>query len=161
MNDLWTTFSTAIAQLLSGDPELWGIVGVSFSVSASALLIALLPALSAGFTLAYFRFPGRWVAISLLNSLLAVPTVVVGLVLYMLLSRAGPLGDLNLLFMQRAGAELDDTSTAVFARSSLVRGETFSQDGFSFTPSATFFPLLNSAASTALMAAISMSSLDS
>ena len=72
MNDLWTTFSTAIAQLLSGDPELWGIVGVSFSVSASALLIALLPALSAGFTLAYFRFPGRWVAISLLNSLLAV-----------------------------------------------------------------------------------------
>jgi tungstate transport system permease protein len=52
MNDLWTTFSTAIAQLLSGDPELWGIVGVSFSVSASALLIALLPALSAGFTLA-------------------------------------------------------------------------------------------------------------
>ena len=102
MNDLWITFSTAIAQLLSGDPELWGIVGVSFSVSASALLIALLPALSAGFTLAYFRFPGRWVAISLLNSLLAVPTVVVGLVLYMLLSRAGPLGDLNLLFTRPA-----------------------------------------------------------
>tara|TARA_B110000967_G_scaffold169923_1_gene179620 strand:- start:357 stop:698 length:342 start_codon:yes stop_codon:yes gene_type:complete len=63
--------------------------------------------------------------------------------------------------LQRAGAELDDTSTAVFARSSFVRGETFSQDGFSFTPSATFFPLLNSAASTALIAAISMSSLDS
>ena len=49
--------------------------------------------LSAGFVLAYFRFPGRWIAISLLNSLLAVPTVVVGLVLYMLLSRAGPLGE--------------------------------------------------------------------
>jgi len=102
MDDLWTTFSTAISQLLSGDPELWGIVGVSFSVSASALLIALLPALSVGFMLAYFRFPGRWIAISVLNSLLAVPTVVVGLVLYMLLSRAGPLGDLNLLFTRPA-----------------------------------------------------------
>ena len=102
MNDLWTTFSAAIGQLLSGDPALWGIVGVSFSVSASALLIALLPALSTGFMLAYFRFPGRWAAISILNSLLAVPTVVVGLVLYMLLSRAGPLGDLNLLFTRPA-----------------------------------------------------------
>ncbi len=78
MNDLWTTCVTAIIQLLSGDPLLWGIVGVSFSVSVSALLVALLPALSAGFVLAYFRFPGRWIAISLLNSLLAVPTVVVG-----------------------------------------------------------------------------------
>ena len=60
MNDLWTTCSTAIAQLLSGDPQLWGIVGVSLSVSASALLIALLPALSTRFMLAYFRFLGRW-----------------------------------------------------------------------------------------------------
>ena len=102
MNDLWTTCVSAISQLLSGDPLLWGIVGVSFSVSVSALLVALIPALSAGFVLAYFRFPGRWIAISLLNSLLAVPTVVVGLVLYMLLSRAGPLGDLNLLFTQPA-----------------------------------------------------------
>ena len=102
MNVFWTRCSTAIAQLLSGDPQLWGIVGVSFSVSASALLIALLPALSTGFMLAYFRFPGRWAAISVLNSLLAVPTVVVGLVLYMLLSRAGPLGDLNLLFTRPA-----------------------------------------------------------
>ncbi len=43
MNVFWTRCSTAIAQLLSGDPQLWGIVGVSLSVSASALLIALLP----------------------------------------------------------------------------------------------------------------------
>ncbi|MDB9753244.1 ABC transporter permease [Oceanospirillaceae bacterium] len=102
MNDLWSTFSAAIAALLSGDPQLWSIVGVSFGVSASALLIALLPALTLGFVLAYFRFPGRWVIISLFNSLLAVPTVVVGLVLYMLLSRAGPLGDLQLLFTRPA-----------------------------------------------------------
>ena len=74
MNYFWTRCSTAIAQLLSGDPQLWGIVGVSLSVSASALL----PALSTRFMLAYFRFPGRWAAISVLNSLLAVPTVVVG-----------------------------------------------------------------------------------
>tara|TARA_B110000444_G_scaffold190532_1_gene180175 strand:+ start:678 stop:917 length:240 start_codon:yes stop_codon:yes gene_type:complete len=60
MNDFWTRCSNAIAQLLSGDPQLWGIVGVSLSVSASALLIALLPALSTRFMLAYFRFLGRW-----------------------------------------------------------------------------------------------------
>ena len=60
MNVFWTRCSTAIAQLLSGDPQLWGIVGVSLSVSASALLIALLPALSTRFMLAYFRFLGRW-----------------------------------------------------------------------------------------------------
>ena len=60
MNVFWTRCSTAIAQLLSGDPQLWAIVGVSLSVSASALLIALLPALSTRFMLAYFRFPGRW-----------------------------------------------------------------------------------------------------
>ena len=49
MNNLWGTFSEAIAALLSGDPQLWSIVGVSFGVSASALLIALLPALTLGF----------------------------------------------------------------------------------------------------------------
>ncbi len=102
MDELWHTLIQAIAQLASGDENLWGIVGVSFSVSLSALLIALIPALSVGFVLAYYRFPGRWIAISIVNSLLAVPTVVVGLVLYMLLSRAGPLGDYQLLFTQPA-----------------------------------------------------------
>ena len=102
MNVFWTRCSTAIAQLLSGDPQLWGIVGVSLSVSASALLIALLPALSTGFTLSYFRFPGRWAALRVLNSLLAVPTVVVGLVLFMLFSRAGPLWHIILLFTRPA-----------------------------------------------------------
>ena len=102
MSELWQTLSAAIGQLLSLDPTLWGIVGVSFSVSVSALLIALLPALCTGFVLAYFRFPGRWLTISLVNSLLAVPTVVVGLVLYLLLSRAGPLGDSQLLFPRPA-----------------------------------------------------------
>ena len=102
MTELWHTFLHALSQLLSGDEQLWGIVGVSFSVSLSALLIALLPALFMGFVLAYYRFPGRWMAISVLNSLLAVPTVVVGLVLYMLLSRAGPLGDYHLLFTRPA-----------------------------------------------------------
>ena len=102
MDELWHTLIQAIAQLASGDENLWGIVGVSFSVSLSALLIALIPSLSVGFVLAYYRFPGRWIAISIVNSLLAVPTVVVGLVLYMLLSRAGPLGDYQLLFTQPA-----------------------------------------------------------
>ena len=102
MEGLGTTLWQAFLALFSGDAALWNIVAVSFSVSLSALLIALVPALLLGFVLAYYRFSGRWAVIGLLNSLLAVPTVVVGLVLYMLLSRAGLLGDWQLLFTQTA-----------------------------------------------------------
>ena len=78
------------------------MVGVSFSVSCIALLLVLLPALLLGFALAYLPLPGRWLWLSCINTLQSVPTVVIGLLLYMLLSRAGPFGDWKLLFTQQA-----------------------------------------------------------
>lgn len=92
----------AIQLLLSGDAELWQIIGISFRVSLTALLLALPLALLIGFALAFWRFPGHWLLVTLNNTLLAVPTVVIGLLLFLLLSRSGPLGDLRLLFSQPA-----------------------------------------------------------
>lgn len=92
----------AFSLLLSGDRELWGIIGISFRVSGTAILVACPLALFVAFALAYFNFPGRRLAISLSNTFLAFPAVVVGLVLYLLLSKQGPLGDWKLLFTQTA-----------------------------------------------------------
>jgi tungstate transport system permease protein len=74
------------------------IVGLSLKVSLSAVVFATLIALPVGAALAVARFPGRRVLIVLLNALMGLPPVVVGLVVYLLLSRAGPLGELGLLF---------------------------------------------------------------
>ena len=94
--------SRALELLLSGDPELWSIIGVSFTVSTSAILVAVPLSLVIALLLAYTRFPGRRLLISLFNTLLSVPAVVVGLTLYILLSRQGPLGEWRLLFTQGA-----------------------------------------------------------
>ncbi len=102
MSGLTETFLHAIELLVSGDKQLWTIIGVSFRVSFIALLTAAIPAMLLGFILAYWRFPGRWFLLSMTHTLMAVPTVVVGLILFMLLSRSGPLGDWRLLFTQDA-----------------------------------------------------------
>lgn len=102
MDLLGSTVLDAVQLLIKGDAELWNIIGISFSISTRAILIAALPAVLCGFFLAYSSFPGRRLLISLFNTLLAVPAVVVGLTLYILLSRQGPLGDLKLLFTQTA-----------------------------------------------------------
>lgn len=88
--------------LLGGDPQLWGIIAISLRVSLLALLLSAPPALALGFTLATLHFPGRRVLIVLVQTLLALPTVVVGLILYLLLSRQGPLGEWHWLFTQEA-----------------------------------------------------------
>ncbi|HZP92033.1 MAG TPA: ABC transporter permease [Burkholderiales bacterium] len=100
--ELWDTTRQALVLLGTGDPELWQIVGVSLRVSLSALLLITAPAIAAGFVLAHVAFPGRRALVVLVQGLLSLPTVVVGLVLYMLLSRQGPLGDWHLLFTQKA-----------------------------------------------------------
>ncbi len=92
----------AIYLLFSGDAELWAIIGVSFQVSTTAILLSLPPALILAFLLANSDFPGRRLLISLFNTLLAVPAVVIGLTFYILLSRQGPLGEWRLLFTQSA-----------------------------------------------------------
>lgn len=102
MDSLIQTTVGALELLFTGDAELWNIIGISFKISTIAILIAVLPAILMGFVLAYYSFPGRRLLISLFNTLLAVPAVVVGLTFYIVLSRQGPLGDLRLLFTQTA-----------------------------------------------------------
>jgi tungstate transport system permease protein len=89
---------TALSLIISLDSALLAIVGRSLSVSASACAIACLLGLGLGAWLGVARFAGRDAVLTVLNTLLAVPSVVVGLVVYLLLSRSGPLGYLGWLF---------------------------------------------------------------
>ena len=79
-------------------PGLWEIVALSLRVSLSAVALATLAGLPLGAAIAVGRFPGRTPMVVLLNALMGLPPVVVGLAVYLLLSRAGPLGNLGLLF---------------------------------------------------------------
>ena len=94
----------AFALLFSGDRELWQIIAVSLGVSLAALMAATPLALACAYALAAFEFRGRRIAVVALQSLLSFPTVVVGLILYLLLSRRGPLGAWELLFTTKAMA---------------------------------------------------------
>ena len=80
------------------DVRLWEIVLLSLQVSLAAVLLATSLGLPLGAAVAVGRFPGRRAVVVLLNALMGLPPVVVGLAVYLLLSRAGPLGDLGLLF---------------------------------------------------------------
>ncbi len=100
--ELIETTRQALRLLFSGDAGLWHIVWVSLKISIGALLLMSPVAIAAGYLLATQRFPGRRIVIVMTQALFAFPTVVVGLLLYMLLSRQGPLGSLHLLFTQTA-----------------------------------------------------------
>jgi tungstate transport system permease protein len=102
MSELLEASRQAIYLLFSGDPALWSIVTISFSVSLKAIVLTTPLALLLAFTLAYARFFGQRALISTFHTLLALPAVVAGLALYLFLSRSGPLGDLRLLFTQTA-----------------------------------------------------------
>ncbi|MBM3385740.1 MAG: ABC transporter permease, partial [Betaproteobacteria bacterium] len=86
----------------AGDPVLAGIVALSLAVSLSAVALAALIGLPLGAAIAVGRLPGRRALIVLLNALMGLPPVVVGLLIYLLLSRAGPLGEMGLLFTPSA-----------------------------------------------------------
>ena len=90
--------SQALRLVTTGDATLTGIVLLSLAVSLSAVALATLLGLPLGAALAVGRFPGRRALVVLLNALMGLPPVVVGLLVYVLLSRAGPLGELGLLF---------------------------------------------------------------
>lgn len=100
--DLLQTTSAALQLLFSGDETLWGIIYISVKVCFLALALATPPAVLLGFILGSYKFPGRRVLIVLVQTLLALPTVVIGLIVYMLLSRQGPFGEMHLLFTQEA-----------------------------------------------------------
>ena len=92
----------ALELILSGDPELLIIVATSLKVSLTAVLLAALPSIGLGLLLGVTDFPGKRLARHLLGTLMAMPTVVIGLLLYGLLSRSGPLGGWNWLYTPKA-----------------------------------------------------------
>ncbi len=102
MENISSASYDALLLLFSGNAELWEIIAISFSVSLRAILIAAPIAVLLAFLMAYHRFAGRRLLIYLFNTLLSVPAVVIGLTLYILFSRSGPMGDLKLLFTQDA-----------------------------------------------------------
>jgi tungstate transport system permease protein len=83
-------------------PELAGIIGVSLLVSGVAIAIAMAVGVPAGIFLALNRFPGRRLLVTLVNTGMGVPPVVVGLAVFVVLARSGPLGDLDLLYTPSA-----------------------------------------------------------
>lgn len=98
MQDISASLALALRLIGGGDPELWSIVALSLEVSLASALIACALGLPLGGLVAACRFPGRRAAIVSLNALLGLPSVVVGLLAYLMLSRAGPLGELGILF---------------------------------------------------------------
>lgn len=102
MNTFAESAATALRLILGADPLLLSIVGRSLAVSASACAIACGAGLLLGAWLGVARFAGRGAVLTVLNTALALPSVVVGLVVYLLLSRSGPLGFLGWLFSFQA-----------------------------------------------------------
>jgi tungstate transport system permease protein len=94
--------ASALQLVFGGDPGLYRIVALSLYVSLSAVLLAALVALPFGAFLALVKFPGRTAIIVVINAFMGLPPVVVGLAVYLLLSRSGPLGFLGILFTPRA-----------------------------------------------------------
>ena len=102
MTDGNNTFWEALALLASLDADLYEIIWLSLKVSVTALLMACLIGIPLGGFLAIARFPGRTAINIFLNALMGLPPVVVGLILYLLLSNSGPLGVLRLLYTPNA-----------------------------------------------------------
>ena len=98
MTPLLDAFSGALGLIASGDRALLQIVLLSLGVSLAAVVLATLIGLPLGAAVAVARFPGRQAVLVVMNALMGLPPVVVGLVVYLLLSRVGPLGPLGLLF---------------------------------------------------------------
>lgn len=102
MDLLVDSFLSALLLVASMDPEMVSIVAVSLKVSATSTMLASLMGVPFGFLVAFESFPGKRLLITCLNTLLALPTVVIGLFVYAFISRRGILGPLDLLYTQKA-----------------------------------------------------------
>jgi tungstate transport system permease protein len=102
MLDFSEAFRAALWQIATLDPRLIEIIGLSLKVTLTAVAIAPLIGFALGGVLAVYRFPGRSAVAALLNALMGLPPVVAGLIVYLLLSNAGPLGVLQLLYTPQA-----------------------------------------------------------
>ena len=102
MHDFASAFAAAAGLITDLDSQLVEIVLLSLRVSLSAVFAAAVIGLPLGAAVALFKFPGRTAVVVVLNALMGLPPVVVGLIVYLFLSRAGPLGTLGLLFSPTA-----------------------------------------------------------
>ena len=102
MLDLSQAFHAALRQIATLDPQLLEIIGLSLKVTLTAVTLATLIGFAIGGILAVYRFPGRGAIAAILNALMGLPPVVAGLIVYLLLSNAGPLGVLQLLYTPEA-----------------------------------------------------------
>lgn len=102
MQDFAGAIPAALTLVWSLDPDFLEIIGLSLRVSLTAVAVAALIGMPLGAAVAVLRFPGRHGAIALLNALMGLPPVVVGLLVYLCLSNAGPLGPLQLLYTPAA-----------------------------------------------------------
>jgi tungstate transport system permease protein len=102
MSDLTQGFAEAVRLLGGGNPELWAIVLRSLAISAAATLLAMLVGIPLGYALARGRFRGRTALLAVVNTGMGMPPVVIGLIVWLLLTRSGPLGGLDLIYTRRA-----------------------------------------------------------
>lgn len=102
MDSFWGAFAGAVGLIFALDPDLMEIIGLSLRVTLTAVLLACLIGLPLGAAVGAFRFPGRTLTTIVLNALMGLPPVVVGLLVYLLLSASGPLGPLRLLYTPTA-----------------------------------------------------------
>ena len=102
MSDLAQGFAEAVRLLGGGDPELWAIVLRSLAISAAATLLAMVVGVPLGYGLARGRFQGRTALLAMVNTDMGMPPVVIGLIVWLLLTRSGPLGGLDLIYTRRA-----------------------------------------------------------
>jgi len=98
MQDIHSAFFLALGLIASGDAGLWHIILLSLEVTLSAVIFGCAIGIPGAALLVVVRFPGKTALIALLNAFMGLPPVVVGLTVYLLLSRAGPLGELGLLY---------------------------------------------------------------
>ena len=98
MTEIWHGLTKAIELIVSLDPEVMEIAGRSLIISLTSALLASLICIPLASLIHFRRFPGKRVVISLIQTFFSIPTVAIGLFVFVLFSRAGPLGGLNLLF---------------------------------------------------------------
>ena len=102
MGEIAKAFSIAFELLLSLDGELYAIIALSLKVSITAVAVSCALGFTIGAGLSVYRFPGHRILVVILNALMGLPPVVVGLIVYLILSRSGPLGVLGLLYTPTA-----------------------------------------------------------
>lgn len=102
MESFGAVLGEAVGLILAGDADLMEIIGLSLRVTLTAVAVSCLIGLPLGAAVGAFRFPGRIAATIVLNALMGLPPVVVGLIVYLMLSASGPLGPLGLLYTPAA-----------------------------------------------------------